>query len=121
MVSVRSIQVLGLYEVLLSFSDGTNRVVDLSPYLEGDLFGPLREPSQFAAAYLDRETGTIAWPNGADIDPALLHRVGRPVVEQTLARGRGILVLSEPEGAAPGRELSQAARPSLQFHLEAAA
>lgn len=55
------------------FDDGTEQIVDLSPILHGELFEPLRDPELFAKARLDPEIGTVVWPNGADLDPAVLH------------------------------------------------
>jgi hypothetical protein len=41
--------------------------------LQGPLFSPLRDLTQFNAVQLDVEAGTLVWPNGADFDPATLH------------------------------------------------
>jgi hypothetical protein len=57
----------------MEFEDGTERTVDLEPILEGGLFGPLRDPALFAAVTVDSEVHTVTWPNGADLDPAILH------------------------------------------------
>jgi hypothetical protein len=41
--------------------------------LEGELFGPLQDSRVFDAVVLDKEAGTLVWPNGADFDPATLY------------------------------------------------
>ena len=41
--------------------------------LEGELFGPLRDPALFKQVRLDTEVHTLVWPTGADFDPATLH------------------------------------------------
>ena len=41
--------------------------------LHGAVFGPLQDLVTFNAVTLDREAGTLTWPNGADFDPATLH------------------------------------------------
>jgi hypothetical protein len=48
------------------------------------VFEQIREDDEvFASVRVDHELGTIVWPNGADIDPDVLHGdappVGRPV------------------------------------------
>ncbi|MEW5982812.1 MAG: DUF2442 domain-containing protein [Acidobacteriota bacterium] len=63
----------GPYRLAITFSDGTVRDVDFRPVLGGALFGPLRDLASFNAVTIDREAGTLAWPNGADFDPATLH------------------------------------------------
>ena len=47
--------------------------VDLGAHLHGAIFLALRDPSVFAAARLDPEIRTVAWPNGADFTPEFLH------------------------------------------------
>lgn len=37
------------------------------------VFEPLSDPVFFARVELDRELGTINWPNGADVAPETLH------------------------------------------------
>lgn len=71
------------FEVELRFSDGTEKLVDLEPYLHGPVFEPLRrDPSLFAELSVDDELGTIVWPNGADLDPDVLYAGGTPVWAQ---------------------------------------
>lgn len=57
----------------LRFDDGLARTIDFEPILEGELFGPLRDPALFAQVSLDPEVHTVVWPTGADFDPAVLH------------------------------------------------
>jgi uncharacterized protein DUF2442 len=58
----------------LEFDDGTTRHVDLEGDLWGPVFVPLREdPKLFRKVRVDAELGTIVWPNGADMDPDVLH------------------------------------------------
>ncbi|MCL4266263.1 MAG: DUF2442 domain-containing protein [Anaerolineae bacterium] len=60
------------YFMLLEFEDGTEKEVDLEPFLHGPIFEPIR---QDRAVFEDVciEGGTIAWANGADIDPDVLY------------------------------------------------
>jgi hypothetical protein len=60
------------FVVRVTFDDGTDRVIDLEPYLRGPIFDTIRqEPAVFRAMHV--EGGTIAWENGADIDPDVLY------------------------------------------------
>ena len=57
--------------------DGQERDVDLLPFLRGPVFEPLiRDSALFERVRVDPELGTIVWPNGADIDPDVLHEAG---------------------------------------------
>ncbi len=73
-VSVTDVRVVDRFVVDLTFDDGTSKRVDLDKYLDGPVFEPLRnDPLLFRAIAVDAEGGTIAWPNGADIDPLVLR------------------------------------------------
>jgi hypothetical protein len=70
---VERLEIVGPYTLALRFEDGTERRIDFRPVLEGELFGPLQNPNMFNAVSLDKEVGTVTWPNGADFDPTTLH------------------------------------------------
>ena len=70
---VKSFRQTGPYTLHIDFDDGLARVIDFEPILHGELFGPLRDPTEFARVKLDAEIKTIVWPSGADFDPAILH------------------------------------------------
>jgi hypothetical protein len=73
-VEVESVQVVRDRTVRLWFSDGSEREVDLEPLLWGPVFEEIaRDDAVFRQVRVDREAGTIAWPNGADLDPDVLH------------------------------------------------
>lgn len=72
LVRVRSAEVSEGFEVRLEFEDGTQKEIDLELYLRGPIFEPIRnDPAIFRAMKV--EAGTIAWDNGADIDPDVLY------------------------------------------------
>ena len=60
------------FRVHVEFEDGTKKEIDLEPLLRGEIFAPLH---QDRAMFQDMriEGGTIAWYNGADIDPDMLY------------------------------------------------
>lgn len=64
------------YQLRLTFNDGTIKDVDLSGELDGEVFEPLRDLSFFRKVYVNLETGTIEWPNGADFAPEFLAEIG---------------------------------------------
>jgi hypothetical protein len=73
-VSVTSVEVLDHYKLRVGFSDGLVRDVDLGHLRHGGpIFEPLRDPSFFGRVRVDPEARTIVWPNGADVDPLVLH------------------------------------------------
>jgi hypothetical protein len=64
---------LGDYRLYLRFEDGVEGSIDLAPILSfRGVFAPLRDPAYFAQVRVDRELGTVVWPNGADLDPDVL-------------------------------------------------
>lgn len=73
-VSVVAVEVLEPYRLRLAFDDGLVREVDLAEcWTWGPVFGPLRDFEVFKRVRVDEELGTIVWPNGADLDPNVLH------------------------------------------------
>ena len=64
---------VGTYSLYLEFGDGATRTIDFEPILSGRVYGPLRDPAQFAQVRLDPEIRTLVWPNDADFDPATLR------------------------------------------------
>jgi len=78
---------LGGHSLQVTFDDGVTRIIDFTPVLAGELFGPLRDPALFRQVRLDPEVHTLVWPNGADFDPATLHDWPEQVsILQQLAR-----------------------------------
>ena len=72
LVRVRVVEPLDRFRVRLEFEDDTQKEVDLEPYLHGPIFQPIRsDPVVFRSMKV--EGGTIAWDNGADIDPDVLY------------------------------------------------
>ena len=72
LVRVKTVEPLEDFKVRIGFEDGTQKDVDLEPYLHGPIFEPIRnDPAVFRSMKI--EGGTIAWDNGADIDPDVLY------------------------------------------------
>ncbi|HEX7024171.1 MAG TPA: DUF2442 domain-containing protein [Gemmatimonadales bacterium] len=73
---ITSVTVIHPYTLDLSFADGTRGMVDCSHLiLAGDpgVFAALRDPAQFARAYVHPEAETVAWPQNLDLDPDVLY------------------------------------------------
>ena len=70
---IMTYRVTGPYSLHVEFDDSTAQDVNLEAVLEGEIFGPLKDPDLFASVDLDPETHTLVWPNGADFDPETLH------------------------------------------------
>lgn len=89
MIRIRSVMPLQDFNVRLIFTDGTEREVDLAPYLNGPIFEPLkRDPEIFRSVRVDDELGTIVWPNGADVCPNVLYESLTPVAWEENASHR---------------------------------
>lgn len=63
---------VGGHRLSLRFNDGSAKIVDLRPLLNGSVFEPLRDEAYFAQGMLDPICGTVVWPNGADLAPEAL-------------------------------------------------
>jgi len=71
---IRSVEPLEGFILRPGFDDRVVREIDLEGELWGPVFEPLRRDRQlFRQVRVDEELGTIVWPNGADMDPDVLH------------------------------------------------
>jgi hypothetical protein len=70
---VAAVEPLEGSRLLLTFTDGLVREIDLSGELWGPMAEPLQDPSYFRQVRVDHGLGTIVWPNGFDLDPDVLH------------------------------------------------
>jgi hypothetical protein len=67
------------YQLRLEFNDGKVKGVDLRSELYGEIFEPLKDSDLFKKVYVNPDTGTIEWPNGADFAPEFLYEIGQEI------------------------------------------
>lgn len=61
------------YKIKLSFENGKRGIVDLKDYSKkGGVFEDFKDKNYFMKFYVNKDLGTICWPNGADIAPETL-------------------------------------------------
>jgi hypothetical protein len=79
MITVTGASPRGGYSLLVTFSNGTQRLIDVERYLRGPIFEPIRrDRALFEAVSVDEELGVVVWPNGADIDSDVLYGTHEP-------------------------------------------
>ena len=64
------------YALDIGFADGTSGTVDCTDLVlanDAGVFARLRDPSEFAKAYVHPEARTVAWPDDLDLDPDVLY------------------------------------------------
>jgi Protein of unknown function (DUF2442) len=57
----------------LTFADGLQGEVVVLDRMRGPVFDQARTAEGFAEVRVDRETGTVVWPGGADLAPDTLY------------------------------------------------
>lgn len=57
----------------LTFADGLRGRVEVLDRMRGSVFADARSDEGFARVRVDRESGTIVWPGGADLAPDTLY------------------------------------------------
>jgi hypothetical protein len=68
----------------IAFEDGSQGEIDLRSHISfSGVFEALRDDEEFRRVRVNRDSGTIEWPNGADLDPVVLYAAvaGKPVDE----------------------------------------
>ena len=66
------------HQLRIEFSDGTEKTVDFSRWLHGEVFRPLTDKREFKRFFI--AGGTVCWPNGADIAPETLLSAAWPII-----------------------------------------
>ncbi|HKZ86611.1 MAG TPA: DUF2442 domain-containing protein [Anaerolineae bacterium] len=77
-----AVQPLDGYRLRLRFENGIEGEVDIAQLVEfTGVFAPLRERAYFEQVRVNPDTGTICWPNDADLDPDVLYALvsGEPL------------------------------------------
>jgi hypothetical protein len=77
LVDVTVVEVIGDYRLRLTFEGGTVGDVDFAGRDWRGVFAPLRDPEYFARVTVDRDAGTICWPDGLDMAPEPLYAEAR--------------------------------------------
>ncbi len=75
MHTVVSVKPLEKYCLEIVFDDASKIRFDVSPYLYGEVFEPLKDYEVFKQVKVDDVLGTIVWPTGADFCPDFLYQM----------------------------------------------
>ena len=82
---VKDVRHVSEYKLLLTFEDGSVKLVDLERELDGEIFEPLKDVDYFKTVRVNPDLDTIVWENGADISPDFLYQIGTQMGERALA------------------------------------
>ena len=74
-IHVTQVKIVGKYSLELTFDNRVLKRVNLRKELYGPIFEPLHDPAYFAKAYVDPDSRTVTWPNGADFAPDYLYQM----------------------------------------------
>ena len=84
LIDVTEVRPLENRNLALTFADGLHAVVAMDRVIErySGVFAALMDDSFFRQVRVDRELGTIVWPNGADVCPDVLYSFasGKPII-----------------------------------------
>ena len=73
---VKNVNYLSDYKLAITFEDHTTKTVDLAPFLDGEVFEPLKNINYFKKVTVNHDIDTIVWDNGADLSPDFLYEIG---------------------------------------------
>lgn len=77
---ITAVQPLENHELLLTFTNGEQRVFDIKPYLDKGVFKRLRENSAFKCARV--VAGSVEWSGDIDLSYDTLYLESHPVAQQ---------------------------------------
>lgn len=94
---VTSVVALERHALLLTFTNGEQRRMDVRPCLVYPVFERLREPAFFALVQADYDT--VSWPGGIDLDPDSVYLESVPSSQAAPAKSRST---EDPDSTALG-------------------
>jgi hypothetical protein len=68
---VTAVSVEKNFTLVITFTNGEQKIFDVKPYLEIGVFESLKNAAMFDTAHV--EYGTVAWQNEVDLDPDTLY------------------------------------------------
>ena len=79
------------YKIEVTFENGRKGVVDLKDYAgKGGVFSRFADMDFFKKFRVNRELGTLCWPDGVDISPEILyHRATGEPLPDWMREGEG--------------------------------
>lgn len=63
---VKDVTYVSGYKLLVTFEDGTVKLVDMGPDLDGEIFEPLKNIDYFKTVHVNQDIDTIVWDNDSD-------------------------------------------------------
>lgn len=77
MPKVKNVEPMSDYRIYIEYDNGERRVFNVTPYLNGEWFGKLKNLDAFKTV---RPRGkTVEWQDGQDIAPHELYELSVPV------------------------------------------
>jgi len=78
--TIKNVKHLDDYKLMLTFNDNKQKIVDLKKYRNKGpetVFYPFKNLEFFKRVKVDKKLGTLIWPNGVDLCPDTLYRLGK--------------------------------------------
>ena len=85
---VKTVKPLADHRLLLTFEDGEQRVLDVSPWLNKGVFRALHDETLFRTVRVSFDS--IEWANGADLCPEVLYEESVSRNARPLARAMAV-------------------------------
>ena len=94
--AVKKVKPLDDYKLLLTFSNGEDRLFDAKPFLDKGIFRELLDIKKFNSVRISFDT--IQWKNNADIDPESLYQLSKKFnTKKYAAKNPSFNIAAEPK------------------------
>ena len=74
MSNIKSVTPLNNHKLKITFETKETFEFDVTPYLFGEVFTPLKNVSEFQKVTIDPQLKTITWPTGADFCSDFIYK-----------------------------------------------
>jgi len=75
--AVKKVKATDNFELLLTFSNGEERLFDMKPHLKKGIFRELKNLTLFKSVHISFDS--VEWDNDADFDPEVLYTLGKKI------------------------------------------
>jgi hypothetical protein len=75
-LAIKTVKPLADYKLLITFSNGEVKLLDMTPYLNKGIYAELKDIDKFNDVRISFDT--IEWPNEIDLDPEFVYDESTP-------------------------------------------
>lgn len=74
MINPVEVKIAGEYKLFIRYSDGVEGEISLRHLQNDFVYDFIKDPDEFAKVYINKKSGDLFWPNGANLCKNAIYR-----------------------------------------------